>query len=78
MLIYFVQTFQLIRIVGAGLKTKTHIITFLECLLYAEQRYRLFSSINSLVNVHLKLIINGNTALKLKLMPLYIRLSLNI
>ena len=36
---------------------------FLECLLYVEQRNRLFSSINPLVNVQLKLITNGNTAL---------------
>ena len=36
---------------------------FLECILYVEQRNRLFSSINPLVNVHLKLITNGNAAL---------------
>ena len=36
---------------------------FLECILNVEQRNRLFSSINPLVNVHLKLITNGNAAL---------------
>ena len=36
---------------------------FLECILYVEQRNRLFSSINPFVNVHLKLITNENTAL---------------
>ena len=35
---------------------------FLECMLYVEQRNRLFSSINPLVNVHLNLITNRNTA----------------
>ena len=36
---------------------------FLECLLCIEQQTLLFSSINPLVNVHLQLITNGNTAL---------------
>ena len=36
---------------------------FLKCLLYVKQRNRIFSSINPLVNVHLKLITNENAAL---------------
>ena len=36
---------------------------FFECLLYVEQRNRLFSSINPLANVHLHLITNGDPAL---------------
>ena len=36
---------------------------FLECISYVEQRNRLFSSINPLVNVHLKLITDANAAL---------------
>ena len=39
---------------------------FLECSLYVDQRNRLFSSINTFVNVHLKLITNGNAALKVE------------